>query len=224
VSGIIRRQIDRPRADVVAKCGRIPTTILSDMMNRSRAMAAEIKPVKTSVRVAGPAVTVECMVGDNIMSHHAIYLAEPGDILVIDGRGHLDTSIWGGIQTLAAEKQGIVAVVVDGSIRDVEETRQADCAVFCRGVSPVGPHKGWGGSINEPIQCGGVSVSPGDIVVGDDDGVVVVPAADAERIIEKSLKRMEEESDWVKRVENGESTVSILGFDEKLKQLGVEYK
>lgn len=224
MSGIIRRQIDRPHADIVTRCGRIPTTILSDMMNRSRAMAAEIKPVKTNVRVAGPAVTVECMVGDNIMSHHATYLAEPGDILVIDGRGHLDTAIWGGIQTLAAEKQGIVAVVVDGSIRDVEETRQAGCTVFCRGISPVGPHKGWGGSINEPIQCGGVAVSPGDIVVGDDDGVVVVPAADAERVIERSLKRLEEESDWVKRVEKGESTVSILGFDEKLKQLGVEYK
>ncbi|MBU0679618.1 MAG: hypothetical protein KJ626_16065, partial [Verrucomicrobia bacterium] len=222
--GIIRKQIERPSPEQVAACGRIPTTILSDMMNRAQAMYADIKPVKGGVHVAGPAVTVGCMVGDNIMSHHAIYLAEPGDILVIDGRGHVDTSIWGGVQTLAAEKQGVVGVVVDGSIRDVQEAREAKCEVFCRGVTPTGPHKGWGGSINRPIQCGGVPVMPGDIIVGDDDGVVVVPAGEADRIIEESLKRMEEEKDWVRRIEEGETAVSILGFDEKLKKLGVQYE
>jgi len=224
MAGVIRRKIERPSADLVATCKTIPTTILSDMMNRSRAMCAAIKPVQTGVHVAGPAITVECMVGDNIMSHHAIYLAEPGDILVIDGRGHVDTAIWGGVQTLAANTQGVVGVVVDGSIRDVQESRESSCAVFCRSVSPAGPHKGWGGSINEPIQCGGVAVMPGDIVVGDDDGVVVVPAAEAGGVVERALRRMEEEEDWIRRVKQGETTVSILQFDEKLKKLGVKYK
>jgi 4-hydroxy-4-methyl-2-oxoglutarate aldolase len=221
---VIRKSIDRPAPEIVEACRGIPTTILSDMMNRMNAMQAAIKPVRQGVWFAGPAVTVKCMAGDNIMSHHAIYLAQRGDVLVIDGRSHSDTAIWGGIQTLAAGLRGVAGVVVDGAIRDLEDSRNAAIAICCRAVTPAGPHKGWGGSVNEPVACGGVVVHPGDLVVGDDDGVVVIPRLDAALVLERARKRLREEQEWIRRVQAGESTVGILGFDEKLKQLGVEYK
>ena len=223
MAGIIRTEIPRPPRSLVEAYGAIPTTIVSDMLNRMNAMHASIKPVRQGTHVVGPAVTVKCMVGDNIMTHHAIYIAKEGDVLVIDGRGHSDTSIWGGVQTIAALEQGLPGVVIDGAIRDVQDSRDSSFAVFCRGVTPAGPHKGWGGNINEPIQCGGVAVSPGDLIVGDDDGIVVIPLAEAEQLLERCQERMAEEQSWIERIRAGESTVEILGFDEKLKRMGVEY-
>ena len=224
MSALIITKIQRPPKELVDRFRGIPTSIISDMLNRMNAMHASIKPVTQNVRIAGPAVTVKCMVGDNIMSHHAIYIAEEGDVLVIDARGHVDTSVWGFIQTTASRLRKLEGVVIDGAIRDVQETRESGYPVFCKGATPAGPHKGWGGSINEPIQCGGVPVSPGDIIVGDDDGVVVVPQGVAKEVLDKSLERMVEEEEWMRKITEGLSTVEILGFDEKIKQLGLEVR
>ncbi len=221
---VVYREIERPAPEVIEKYRDIPASIASDVLNRMNVMQAAIKPVTGGVHVVGPAVTVKGMVGDNLMSHHAIYHARQGDVLVIDARGHTDTSVWGGIQTLACSKRGIAGVIIDGSVRDVEDIRRIGIPVFCRGVTPAGPHKGWGGSINEPIQCGGVAVLPGDLIVADDDGVTVVPRGQAESLIPLCRRRMKEEQDWIRRVEAGESTVSMLGLDNKLEQLGVEYR
>lgn len=210
----------RPPADLVADLGRVPTTILSDMMNRMNAMQAAIKPVRAGLRLAGPALTVKCMVGDNIMTHKAITMAQAGDVLVVDGRAHEDTAIWGGLQTAACMVKKLGGVVVDGAVRDVAELREGDFPVFTRAATPAGPHKGWGGSVNEPIQCGGVTVMPGDIVIGDDDGVVVVAQAVATQVLTRALRRLEEETEWKRRVEAGESLLDILDLNRQLDRLG----
>ena len=156
------------------------------------------------------------------MTHQAIYLAEPGDVIVVDARGHLDTSVWGGIQTLACEKCGVAGVVIDGSVRDLQEIRESRFPVFCKGVVPAGPHKGWGDSINIPIQCGGVPVNPGDIVVGDDDGVVVIPKNEAEEVLSLAKERIETEKKWIRGIKGGKTTLEVIELDKKIKELGVE--
>lgn len=224
MSGIIYKKISRPPKELIVAFKDIPTSIASDSMNRMNCMHASIKPVIENVSIVGPAVTVKSMVGDNIMSHYAICEAEPGDLLVIDARGHMDTSVWGFIQTTACKLKGIEAVIIDGTIRDIREIRDSHFPIFCKGATPAGPHKGWGGSINEPIQCGGVPVDPGDIIIGDDDGVVVIPQRIAQEVLERSKKRLEMEKEWMQKLNRGLSTVEIFGFDRKIKQLGIEVK
>ena len=222
MSGIIHQQIERPSAEVIARFQTMPTSIVSDAMNRTNAMRAAIKPLRPGVRCVGTAVTVQAMVGCNLLSHKAIYVAKPGDVIVFDARAHVDTSVWGYLQTRACQIRGLAGVVIDGSVRDSAEIRESGFPVFCAGVSPLGPHKGWGDSINIPIQCGGVRVEPGDIIVGDDDGVVVVPKEWVETVAQTASERLELERGWFERLESGESTMSILNLDRKLEALGVQ--
>jgi len=142
-------------------------------------------------------------------------------VLVIDARGYLDTSIWGGIQTQVAKKLGIAGVVVDGSVRDVRIIRKLRYPIFCSGVVPAGPHKGLGDSVNVPVQCGGVPVNPGDIVIGDDDGVVVVPREKAEEVLKKAKERLKIEKEWLEKIDRGETTLRAIGLDKKLEEMGV---
>ena len=155
------------------------------------------------------------MVGSNMIIHHAIYEAQAGDILVIDTKGHKDTAVWGYVMTKAAMHRGLKRVVIDGSIRDVKESRGAGFPIFCRGVTPGGPQKSAGGNINVPIECGGVAVSPGDIVVGDDDGVVIVPRHMAKEIIGLARERIKIEEKWLKGIDEGRTTLDVIGLDKE---------
>lgn len=219
--GVIYKKIDRVPKKVIKEYKKIPTSVISDAMNRTNAMKASIKPITEGAHIAGSAITVKCIVGDNIMTHQAIYLAMPGDILVVDGRGYVDKSIWGGIQTEIAMKRGIQGVIIDGAIRDASVAKRFRYPIFCSGVVPTGPHKGWGDSINVPIQCGGVPVCPGDLIVGDEDGVVVVPKGDVTEILKKSRKIIETEKEWKKRIDEGKTTLEAIGLDKKLKELNI---
>ena len=126
--------------------------------------------------------------------------------------GHTDTAVWGGILGQAAKARCVAALVVDGSVRDAAELRASGLAVFARGVVPGGPHKGFGGVINAPIQCAGVPVSPGDLVVGDDDGVVVVRPDQMDGLMEKCRARMAREEELARRIAAGASTVELLNL------------
>lgn len=220
-NGVIFTKTDRPDAKLVEQYKDVPTAIASDAMNRTNAVHAEIKALTPGASMVGSAVTVKAMVGCNIMSHQAVYIAQPGDVIVFDARGHKDTSVWGYLQTRACIMRGIAGVVIDGSIRDSREIRKSGFPVFCRGVTPAGPHKGWGDSINVPIQCGGVHVCPGDIVLGDDDGVVVIPRPQAEQVLENVKAELVKERGWFAALEEGKTTVEILGLDSEMKRLGV---
>lgn len=180
-------------ADILERWRDIPPAVASDCMNRSHVMAGAIKPVGEGMAIVGQARTVACMVGDNSALHRAIALARPGEVLVVDAGGFADTAIWGGIMTRAALQRGIAGLVVDGAVRDVAEIRALGFACFARAVVPAGPHKGFGGIIDGAIACAGCPVGPGDLVLGDDDGVCVVPLARASAILAASLAKIAQE-------------------------------
>lgn len=157
-------------------------------------MDAGIGPVADDGCVAGPAVTVDAAPGDNLVLHRALQLANPGDVLVVDADGYPEAGIWGELMSLTAQRLDVAGAVIDGSVRDVQETSTLDYPLFSRHVNPKGSTKRQPGSINVPIVCGGVSVSPGDVVVADADGVAVVPQATATDVLAACREKADTES------------------------------
>jgi 4-hydroxy-4-methyl-2-oxoglutarate aldolase len=165
-----------------------PTT-LAGTLTRQQVMDIGIRPLWQGIpRVAGPVYPVKCPPGDNLMLHAAIYRAAPGSIIVVEA-GDIDYAVAGGNVCAVAQKRGIAAFVIDGVIRDVAETRENRFPVFARGVSPIPGGKDQIGILNGTVRCGGVAVSPGDMVVADEEGIVVVPAADLEAVLQKAQAR-----------------------------------
>ena len=187
---------------------------VGDAMNREQVMAAAIKPIAAGTRICGQARTVNAMAGDNGIIHAAIPHVRPGEILVVNGMGVEDVAIWGEVMTHAAQKQGIAGIVLDGAVRDVAEMREMGFAVFCRAVVPRGPHKGFGGTIDGAISCAGVAVSPGDLVIGDDDGVAVVPLAQVKAVQAAAREAQKRESEWLAEIAKGKTTRDLLGLPE----------
>ena len=197
----------------LAKWKGISPAIASDCMNRCYVMSAKIEPLASGMKICGQARTVTGMVGDNGAAHAAIGLVEPGDILVIDARGHTETAIWGGIMTLAAMQQGLGGIVIDGAVRDASEIREFDFPTFAAGICPAGPHKGFGGIIDGPISCAGCPVKSGDIVIGDDDGVVVIPLERQAEILAVSLKKIEQENKTNAETKSGILPAARFNFE-----------
>ena len=142
--------------------------------------------------------------------HTIINLLRPGEVLVIDAENFDDRAVWGGILNSRAMLRKINGVVVDGAVRDVAELRDMPLPVFASATSPAGPHKGWGGSIDDVISCGGISVTPGDIILADDDGVTVVPLARAESVLSDAQKKVQFEADVIEKLAKGEDTSSLF--------------
>lgn len=173
----------------------IPTTVLADILGREQAMTIAIRPLwPPAGRVAGPAFTVACAPGDNLMLHAAIYRAAPGSVLVVES-GDVDYAVAGGNVCAVAQRRGIAALVVDGVIRDLAEVRASGFPVFARGAVPVAGAKTVTGPLNAPVRCGGVTVRAGDIVVADDDGVMVVPGGRCEQVQRDASGRLAREAD-----------------------------
>ena len=168
------RDIERVAPEVVAAAAQYASSILADVAGRRGGMHGRIAPLAPSMKFAGPAFTVEVRPGDNLMIHAAMALARPGDVLVIDGKGDLGAALMGEIMSQQCVALGIVAAVIDGAARDSEAIREMGFPMFAAGLSPNGPTKGVPGRINHPVAVGGVTVHPGDLVVGDADGVTVV--------------------------------------------------
>lgn len=190
----------------------VPVAVIGDELNRAQMMHAAIKPVAPGMRFAGQALTVHCMVGDNLALHHATAIASSGAVLVADGRSHGDTALWGGILHTAATQRGVAAVVIDGAVRDVAELHASSVPVYASAIVPAGPHKGFGGEVNGPIQCGGVAVHPGDIIVGDDDGVVVIRPDQLNGLVERCQSRIASEEEILAGIADGKTTVELLGL------------
>jgi RraA family protein len=179
----IRLDFTRVDATLAARAAKLPAANLGDMMNRIQAMRGGFQPYGGRKVVAGPAFVVRGRAGDNLMLHEAIDLAQPGDIVVCDSGGEMGTAIMGDIMARHAAKRGIAAMIIDGAIRDVPSLAEIDLGVWARGVTPAGPYKDGPGEIGYPISCGGLVVMPGDLIVADTDGVVVVPREDASQIV-----------------------------------------
>lgn len=190
----------------------VPSSIISDERNRSGAANASIGALSQG-RMVGQAFTVQAIAADNLAIHHAIAKAFPGAVLVIDAGGYRGNAVWGGITQRAAELRGLAGVVIDGCVRDVADIRASLMPCYAAGVVPAGPHKGWGGTINGTVQIGGCPVDPGDLVVGDEDGVAVVPFNQREVLLAGCLKRMRFEDEVMRRLQDGETTLEILNLD-----------
>jgi regulator of RNase E activity RraA len=219
--GLLVRDVPRPDAALTARFRELPTSILSDCLDRFNALAG-LRPVGEPKAFAGPAVTVEEIEGGNLMSHLALKHVRPGDVLVIDAKGVTTRACWGGLQTFAAAERGITAIVIDGAIRDAADVPKYGVPVYCRGTSPAGPHKGWGGRVNVSIACAGVPINPGDLIVGDADGLVVVPREMAAEIADRAAQKLATEREWFKRVEAGEHTADFLGLEATAAKLGIK--
>lgn len=191
---------------------KVPVAVAGDELNRAQIMTATIKPVTPGMGFAGLALTVGIMVGDNAAMHYALADAWPGSVMVVDAQGYEDTAVWGGIMHYAAKRKGLAAVVFDGAMRDVAELRVSGLPAFCRAIVPAGPHKGFGGAINGPIQCGGVPVNPGDLVLGDEDGVIVIRPDQMDGLLERCRARMAMEVKILAGIDEGKTTVELLGL------------
>ncbi|HEU5332240.1 MAG TPA: RraA family protein [Actinocrinis sp.] len=171
----------------------VPPTTLADVLGRAQVMDAGIRPLWPSDRIAGPAFTVRCAPGDNLMLHAAIHRAPAGSVIVVEA-GDMDYAVAGGNVCAVAQRRGIAGFVVDGVIRDLGEVRAAGFPVFARGVIPVPGAKAVVLPLNAPVRCGGVAVEPGDIVVADEEGVVVAPFARSEQVLRDARAKLAKEA------------------------------
>ncbi len=181
--------IDRPDPKLVDRFRGIPSSNINDMMNRLYNTDSTIKSLN-GLPLLGTAFTVKAPAGDNLMFHRALDLAQPGDVLVIDGGGCRVRSLAGEIMLTYCQKRGLAGVVVNGCLRDLEGIRRLDMPVYAIGITPQGPYKNGPGEINVPVCVGGVAVLPGDILVGDADGIVVIRKEDAPLIIDEALAKL----------------------------------
>lgn len=220
--GIVFKKINRLPNQIINKFAKIPSSIISDAQGRNNTMEASIKPLKINWKIVGSAITVKAMVGNNLGVHQALYLAKEGDILVVDGNGFENIAMWGGILTEIAVKRKIAGLIIDGSIRDVDEALKLNFPIFCKGVSPRGPHKGWGDDVNVPISCGGVPVLPGDIIIGDADGVVVIHKRFAEDVLKSSKKKIEKEKKWIQELKEGKTTLETIGLNKNIEFFSIK--
>ena len=221
---VIVRDFVRPDPQVIKGFEGIPTGVISDAMGRTGSMAAEIKPVWPRARLVGPALTVRTFPADNLMIHKAVTLAIKGDVLVVNAGGYKDTAVFGDLLGYSCKVHGIAGVVIDGASRDAEGMAAIGFPVFARAVLPMGPFKDSPGSINVPVSCGGVAVRPGDIIVADADGVVVVPREEATEVLSKAQGASAKEEQMRERLAKGEYIYDILKLGDVLKGLGVVEK
>jgi len=194
---------------------KLPLGNYCDADTRVEPMDAGIRPIAGTMHVFGPAFTVSTPPGHNLAIHHAVAEASPGDVLVISMGGDCHYGPFGEILALACQKRGIAGVVVDGSVRDGNDIEALGFPVFCRGLAPAGTRKDDPGRIGEPIRCGHVSVTPGDIIVGDRDGVVVVPR-DAMDDVRAALERIAAKEVRIKDgIAAGKTTLELLNLERR---------
>lgn len=215
------KSIERPDPALIDQFRSLVAANISDTQGRQNTMDGRIRPIYDPMpKLCGTAVTVKARPGDNLVAFKAIEVAQPGDVIVISGGFDMNYSLWGGVMSAMAKAKGIAGVVTDSLVRDVAQTRDIGFPVFALGLTPAGPTKDGIGQLNTPISCGGVVVFPGDIVVGDEDGVVVVRKEEATEVLERTRARVALEQSWFERIARGE--VFLMDSDEELRARGCE--
>jgi len=206
----IIRDFERVSPELVAQASQFQAAILADVAGRRGAMHGRIQALRPRMKAAGPALTVEVRPGDNLMIHAAIALAKPGDVLVIDGKADQTSALMGTIMMTACRQLGIAGVIMDGAVRDSLEIEEMDFPVFSVGTNPNGPTKNIGGRIGHPISCGGVTVRPGDLVLADADGVVVIERQALASLIPDAHKKVEDEAKRIAQIQKGQTAAAWL--------------
>jgi 4-hydroxy-4-methyl-2-oxoglutarate aldolase len=216
--GRVVESFERPSQELVAAFARHDTAKVADAMGGYGVMHYEIKPLEPHMRLVGPALTVLTRPGDALFVQQAIDLAQPGDVVVIDASGYKDVAVIGERLAFFFRRKGVVGIVCDGAVRDAQGIVDQGPPTFARATcirifGSAGP-----GAINVPVQAGGVAVEPGDIVLGDRDGVVVVPRLDAERVLALADSHLAGELERVREVESGRSIGDVFGLDAKVER------
>ncbi len=204
--------------DIARRYLDVPVANVSDCMARMTAGGARLRPMHGGGRMAGPALTIKTRPGDNLMLHKALQLASPGDVIVVDAGGDLTNALIGEIMVGDAMRRQLGGVVINGAIRDAAWIRAGSFPVFAAGVTHRGPYKDGPGEINVPIAIDGMVIEPGDLMIGDDDGLLCVPYAQAQALLDAALGRQVVEARMVADIAAG--TYSAPWIDETLKRLG----
>ena len=210
-----RLDIRRLSPEVVAAAARLPTATLHEAARKIGALPSAIKPVAPGFRLAGSALTVHSPGGDNLWLHRALDVAQPGDVMMVFASGAHEHGYWGEIMTTMAKVRGLAGLVIDACVRDGVLLGEIGFPVFARGLCIQGTGKDFGaiGWINHPITMGNVVVDAGDLVVGDVDGVVAIPRTRAAEVIAAAEKREAEEAAILRRLEAGEGTMAVYGWN-----------
>jgi 4-hydroxy-4-methyl-2-oxoglutarate aldolase len=215
----VHRQVARPDPKLVAQFAKLPTANLSDAYGNLNTMDSGIQAMIPGSRICGPASTVSTRGGDFLATLIGLEAARPGDVLVIDNQGKTDAALWGEITTTEAQRKELAGLVVDGNVRDIEGIRKRNFPVFARGTVPRVVGRNSLGEVNVPVQCGGVVVRPGDIVVGDSDGVVVVPAEKAKIVLQLALDIVDYEDKLLEKVSKGVTQVEMFSLIQEFETL-----
>ncbi|MBO1114289.1 4-carboxy-4-hydroxy-2-oxoadipate aldolase/oxaloacetate decarboxylase [Bordetella petrii] len=200
-----------------AVCAQAQEATVSDLheaefaAGRRGLMSSRMRPVLAGRRIAGPAVTAYCGPGDNLMMHRALYLAQPGDVLVVVCEPAISGAQWGDMAARYALKKGLAGIVVQGCVRDTDMLRELGSPTWSTHVLSSHPDKAGHGRVNAPLVCDGVSVSPGDLIVADGDGVICVPREHAAQSVERALARMRKEDAMAQEVANGAAVWDLSG-------------
>ncbi len=203
------RSIRRPSPEVVKGLSRFDAAHAHEGLGQRGAMHSRIKPIASGMRLCGPAVTVWSQPSDDLMLQKAIEVARPGDVIVAEVGGDTEAGIWGEIMSYGAHARGVAGLVINGSVRDVRATRELGFVIFAAGICMKGTGKDHLGYINHPITCAGVLVNPGDVILGDEDGVVVIPQDEAGELIAICERREKREEEWKALIREGKTSMDF---------------
>lgn len=220
---VVVREIERADRAAVDALAPVGTATVHEAIGRRGYLGPEITPIQRDLRLAGTAVTALCHPGDNLMIHAAVEMCQEGDVLVVANTAPSNHGMFGDLIATSLLARGVRALVMDAGVRDTSDLRAMGFGVWSRWVSCEGTVKATPGSVNVPVVIGGQIVHPGDVICADDDGVVVVPRAEAAWAVDQSQARLDKEEVNRSRLEAGELGVDISGLRQKLVDLGVVY-
>jgi 4-hydroxy-4-methyl-2-oxoglutarate aldolase len=219
----IVRTIQRAGRETAQKLGQFGVATVHEAQGRTGLMRPYMRPVYPAARVGGTAVTVLCTPGDNLMIHAAIEIVKPGDVLVVAVTSDCTDGMFGDLLAVSCRAHGIQGLVIDAGVRDSADITTMQFPVWSKAISAQGTVKATAGYVNVPVVCAGTQVNPGDVIVGDQDGVVVVPKKSAEDVAQLAAERVAKEERNRERYRSGELSLDLSGLRAKLKELGVEY-
>lgn len=219
----ILKNIKRPDQQIINQYQNLDVSTVYEAQNKQGLMNYELRPILSNRRIAGPAVTAVCYAGDNLMIHAAIEVCSPGDILVITTIGENVAGMIGELIIRALMQRGVQGVIIDSAIRDVAKIRELGFPVWTKAIHSAGTNKIKGGWVNAPTVCAGAIVNPGDLIVADDDGVVVVKKEDLHDTLQASLKRLEKEEQTKERIAGGELSLDFYNLRPTLEKENVVY-